>query len=120
MTATKTDKTFEELLEVMREVHRRKDAAYSGDVPYSNFRRSERLGAPAHIGAGIRYLDKVERLTNMLRSEWRPELFGQLDPDDETIDDTLIDAANYCLILYLLRQEWLTAAYPVWTSSMPR
>lgn len=89
------------LLADMADLHRRKSAGYSGaDNPdaWHNFRRAERIGVPAHMGALLRMLDKVSRVETLIR-----------DPDSEqvgeAIEDTLVDLAAYALITVCLRRE---------------
>lgn len=99
--------SFETLLTQMRDIHRAKDADYSGAVRYGNFRGSEELGVPAHIGAALRLRDKMQRAGNLLRREWlAAHDAGPPAVTDESVEDTLLDLANYALIVYLLRQEW--------------
>lgn len=92
---------FLNFLELMWHTHYTKAMAYSGrynEDTYANFRKSEKLGVPAHIGTAVRMSDKFERLANLLR-----------DPnnqvDTEGVLDTLLDIAIYAPILQSLYLE---------------
>ena len=73
---------------------------YSGadrDTFY-NLRASEDLGILPWKGVLIRLGDKWRRLCNFARQE-------TLKVSDESIEDTLIDAANYCLFAIIMFRE---------------
>ena len=88
---------FEEGLSLLE----RKGNDYSEEEDrFSNFRVSEKVKVPAHVGAFIRLGDKYSRLT---------QLFGNKESmvKEESIEDTLIDLANYANIVYQLYKEFL-------------
>lgn len=74
------------------ELVRRKNTDYSGSAdPFKNFRSAEVIGVGVDKAILVRILDKIARIGNLLDTEAQVK--------DESIDDTLIDAANYLLIL---------------------
>lgn len=96
-----TSSAYLQLLADMADLHRRKSAGYSGadnPDPWANFRRAERLGVQASTGALVRLLDKISRVETLLRDPSSEQV-------GEAIEDTLIDAAAYCLITVCLRRE---------------
>lgn len=82
----------------MYAVHVAKDHDYAGEVPFANFRRAENIGIPAWKGALIRMSDKWSRIENLAVKE-------DAQVKDESFDDTLLDIANYAIIVYILREE---------------
>lgn len=98
---------FYELLEEMGFVHSAKNADYSKGVdPFRNFRGCERFGIPAWIGAYIRLQDKYERCTNLI-GNWQETGILEGAVKDEAFKDTIIDLANYSLIVRCLYEEWV-------------
>ena len=92
---------FDEVLEKMKVIHDAKNHDYSGESEFGNFRESERIGVSAWKGAFIRLQDKYSRACNLIKNgeENRKVL-------DEKLEDTLLDLANYAVIvLCLLSQE---------------
>jgi hypothetical protein len=89
---------FQEILQQMQETHDRKKNDYAGDDPFWNFRESERLGIPAWKGALVRLSDKYTRIMNLAGG--REQMVK-----DEAIEDTLLDAAIYSIIIICLRRE---------------
>lgn len=92
-----------ELLRGMEELHRTKNAGYSGKNnpdPWANFRRSQRIGVNPLQSALVRMNDKYERLMNILE-----------DPTNEQVGegptDTLLDLSSYALIALCLYEEQL-------------
>lgn len=60
---------------------------------FENFLVLERIGlAPAEYGFLIRLMDKLMRTINFVKTK-------SLKVENEKIEDTLLDAANYCLLL---------------------
>lgn len=95
------DPRFLHLLDVMREVHIKKNAGYSGkDNPdkYANFREAENFGVSAFLGGIVRTSDKWVRLRNLVKDPTN-EMVG------ENIEKTLMDLAIYALILICLKEE---------------
>lgn len=95
------DKEYNELVEKLKEIRRKKGADY-GDIkkdnPFANLKEVESLGISAFIGILIRLCDKFGRLKSFAKK-------GSLQVKDETIEDTLLDIANYSLLAILLHKE---------------
>lgn len=90
---------FKEILNEMAELHDKKRADYASGDPFGNFREAERIGLSAFMGTIVRIQDKYSRICNIVRE-------GSHEVVDETLEDTLIDLANYAVIaLALLRAE---------------
>ena len=100
----KTHPRFYELLDEMKSIAEKKGSDYSGkeDV-YRNFHACEDFGIPAWIGVLIRITDKHSRLKELTMKATKGE---SPEVKDETIKDTMIDLANYCLICRVLFEEW--------------
>jgi len=97
---------FLKLLAKMLDIHERKNADYASvDDLYKNFRESEHMGIPAWKGIAVRLSDKFSRLREFVKME-------TLEVYDESIEDTLIDMANYSLLLILVRREALKEREP--------
>ena len=83
------------LTDLMIQIAVRKNADYtagSGD-PFANFRLTETLGfGSVETGILVRMTDKMARLRCLTEGR-------TLQVKDETIEDTLLDLANYALIL---------------------
>jgi predicted ATP-grasp superfamily ATP-dependent carboligase len=92
-------KDFYKLLDKMAETHSQKNHDYSEGAkdPLSNFRMCESLGIPAWKGVLVRISDKWSRITQLSTKEAQVK--------DESIEDTLLDMANYCLLCIILRRE---------------
>lgn len=74
------------------EISKKKNADYAGSGdPFKNFRAAELLGMTLEQGIILRMSDKLVRIGNLLTHEAKVE--------DEKIDDTLKDLANYAMIL---------------------
>jgi hypothetical protein len=112
MTQRNGSPRFMELLEVMGDIHQRKNADYSpGADPWRNFRRSERVHVPAFVGAWNRLGDKIERSETLIANVMDGK--GEnAAVKDESLWDTLIDGANYFLIVACLYEEYLEAHTP--------
>lgn len=95
------NKRFLELLEEIKSIHVRKSAGYAGADnldTWANFRLSENFGVSAFKGCLIRLSDKFIRVSNLVRDA-KNEQVG------ESIKDTLLDLASYCLIAICLLEE---------------
>lgn len=59
------------------------------------------------VAAGVRIGDKYKRMTELIKAYNEAEGYSELDTDDETLIDTLLDAANYNIMLamYLERKN---------------
>jgi len=91
---------FEQVMQEIMAMHTKKQIDYGrpeqGD-PFANVRASEDFGIPGWIGAVVRANDKVRRLQKAARG-------GKLV--NESIEDSLLDAAVYFIIaLCLFREE---------------
>ena len=90
---------FLSLLEKMRDISLAKGHDYSGsEDPMSNFRMCEAMGIPAWKGIVVRLCDKLSRIQNFCKKE-------SLQVKDESIEDTLIDMANYSLLCIIMYRE---------------
>lgn len=88
---------FDELLEAMRVLHARKEKDYGAiDDPKCNIRASEEIGIPAWKACWMRARDKVRRIDKFCRD-------GVLE--NEGVKDSLLDLANYCLLVQILLEE---------------
>lgn len=67
------------------------DYAQSND-PFLNFRTSNDLNISLETGIIVRMMDKISRLLNLLHKE--------ADVEDESVNDTIVDLANYSAILF--------------------
>lgn len=92
---------FQELIEKMQDIQRRKNAGYAGQDnpdPWANFRMAEMFGVSAFIGCLVRMSDKFIRIANLVKNPKNEQV-------NESITDTLLDLANYCLIAICLYEE---------------
>jgi len=100
-------KFFEFKTNQMVETMKKKNADYagsSGESAFSNFQHVEGLGiATTEQGFLTRMTDKLCRISNLTKAETQVK--------DESIQDTLLDLANYSLLL---------AAYLEWKSGPDR
>lgn len=97
---------FFDLLIKMAEIHEIKNKGYGIGNPLGNFLESERFGIPAWKGCLVRLSDKVSRLYNLTAKMDDPNYADAVKM--ESIEDTLIDLANYsllCLILFKERKD---------------
>lgn len=79
----------------MIDVTRAKNADYTGtsDDPFANFSRVEDIGiCSTEQGFLTRMFDKFSRITSFVQK-------GVLQVKDESVEDTLIDLANYCILM---------------------
>jgi hypothetical protein len=87
-------KTFEGLTARMLEITKAKNADYTGDdsSPFKNFTMVETMGiSTTEQGFATRLTDKFMRVASFVKN-------GKLMVADEKVEDTLLDAANYCLL----------------------
>ena len=89
---------FKKILDTMNEISIAKNNDYAGNDFLSNFKMSEKLGVKPSMGCAIRISDKFSRICQLMQKD-------APDVTDETIEDTLIDLANYCVIMVLLLRE---------------
>lgn len=88
-------KRFKELIDFMYETTKAKNHDYCGDTsrPFKNFEMVETMGfASTEQGFMTRIIDKVMRVAGFVKN-------GTLKVVDEKVTDTLIDCANYCLLM---------------------
>jgi len=94
---------FYDLIIKMCEIHEIKNKGYGGGDPLGNFKESERLGIKPWLGASVRLTDKVTRFYNLVKKRNDPKFKDAIKM--ESIEDTLIDLANYCLLILILLEE---------------
>lgn len=88
---------FIAILDEMRVIHLKKGADYgTKDDVFANIRASEEIGIPAWKGAWLRAKDKVQRINSYC-------LNGKLE--NEGVEDSFADLANYAVIALLLFRE---------------
>ena len=90
---------FDKVLNELRELLINKNNDYSENEDYlSNFKMAEKLGiCSSETGILTRITDKLARVTQLLKKEQKV--------NDESIEDTLKDMANYAVILVCLLRE---------------
>jgi len=87
-------KRFKEITEEMLAVTTRKNNDYGGHTdPFKNFRRH------GVYGILVRLDDKYSRLETVVKEQ------RELQVADETILDTLIDIANYAIIMRIMLEN---------------
>lgn len=93
MTQVEFLEKYQMLAGVAAEITKRKNADYSKTKDaFANFQLVEYLGVTdTATGIMVRMCDKVIRISNLIKTEGKVK--------DESITDTLIDLANYSLIL---------------------
>jgi hypothetical protein len=96
--------TYYQLIEEAARVHAKKNRDYGGQAgdPLSNFKDAVKLGITAVDGCLVRMSDKFARICNLSRKEKQGEGAAV---SDESIEDTLLDLANYALLAICLRRE---------------
>lgn len=91
------DPRFHAILEEMGALHDKKQRDYGSDGdPFANIRSSREYGVPSWIGCMIRANDKVKRIQSFAQK-------GELA--NESLEDSLIDLANYAVIALVLYRE---------------
>lgn len=94
MTKEEYFKFHEEFCEKMTEIMKAKNSDYTGDNqdPFSNFTIVEANGiATTEQGFLTRMSDKMQRINSFCQK-------GSLLVEDEKVEDTLMDLANYCIL----------------------
>jgi hypothetical protein len=97
MTKKQYMEFHEKMCARMVDITKRKNADYSGagDDPFNNFRHIGNLVQMPNvceIGFLTRMSDKFSRIGSFISN-------GQLQVKDESVTDTLLDLANYCILL---------------------
>jgi hypothetical protein len=92
-----------QVIESMHDTCKKKNADYCGgkdnNDAFANFRLVEAFEVTtAEIGLFTRLLDKLSRIASFLKQ-------GQLLVTNESVVDTLIDAANYCILMAAFLQS---------------
>lgn len=84
---------YEKYQKQMNDILKRKNADYSGkEDTYANFQYCEKLGlCTTEVGIMVRISDKMTRISNLLKQDAQVK--------EESIKDTLLDMANYAMIL---------------------
>lgn len=93
----------------------KKNADYTGSSadPFANFTMVERIEVcPTETGMFVRFTDKFMRVASFIKK-------GVLAVKDETVEDTLLDLACYCLLMaaYISSKKAGTITEPVALSS---
>ena len=91
-----TNPEFDKLLRKMGEIHDKKRADYTDSNPLGNFYEALRIGITPLQGIMVRIGDKYSRICNIIKNK------GKHEVKDETLEDTLLDLANYCLLAILI------------------
>jgi hypothetical protein len=76
------------------ETMKKKNADYTGskdDNPFANFEAVEAFGLDTEIGFLTRMTDKMARIASFVKN-------GELKVKDESVQDTLLDLANYSML----------------------
>lgn len=94
--------------EHMIRVTEQKNSDYTGsnDDPFANFKLVEIFGvSTVSRGFFTRMTDKLARVASFIKQ-------GTLQVKDETVEDTLIDLANYCILFAGYLRSIRTAPRP--------
>jgi len=96
MTKKEYMEFHQKMCQVMMDITTKKNADYTGASadPFANFRQVGHLVATpgvVEIGFITRMSDKLSRIGAYIAN-------GQLQVKDESVADTLIDLANYCIL----------------------
>jgi hypothetical protein len=93
------DNTALDILDNMQSVYEAKDNDYSATgLPMGNLRKCEEAGIDAWRGCLVRIGDKMSRLENFLKEKEYLVI-------SEKAEDTVIDLANYAILMCCLIQE---------------
>lgn len=94
------EKDFEAFISSMRDtlIAKNHDYTSANKDPLYNFKKADNIGIEPYRGAILRFLDKVSRLETFSKR-------GVLVVKDESINDTLKDAANYLFLISELIKE---------------
>jgi hypothetical protein len=91
---------YQKLIRELEQLTIKKNAGYSGQNQdaWSNFRQCESFGVSAASGILTRMSDKWERLKNIWSNSDNEQV-------GEKVEDTLLDLANYAIILVCILRE---------------
>lgn len=95
MNSTEYLEYHKQMCEKMHDIAERKNHDYAGydESAFANFEAVERLGAAStELGIYIRMMDKMSRLLSFMKQ-------GVLSVEDEKIEDSCADLANYAIII---------------------
>lgn len=109
MTKQEYMRFHEEACRKMMAITRAKNADYTGqsDDPFANFSNSIAIaGVPVEQGFLVRIGDKLARIRSFIQK-------GVLEVKDESVEDTLLDLANYAILLAGYIKTKKHAALPV-------
>lgn len=91
---------FHKLIVQMKDIHDRKNADYGNGKQLGNFMECVEFGVDAFRGVLVRLSDKYSRIKSLAN---RDNMEGEVK--DESIEDTLLDLANYALLAIVIRRE---------------
>lgn len=98
MNITEQQRIFNEYIDKMREIMFKKGNDYAGEDRLINFKRTGYItGGDASTACLLQIANKVARLTALLEQGKRPE--------NESMEDTVIDLANYTLLFGMTLKE---------------
>jgi len=91
-------KEFSSTVKQMGKIVKAKNHDYAGEKAFTNFELVESLGiTTVERGMLVRMSDKMSRISNLIDKSGKVE--------DEKIEDTLIDLANYSIILSIYLKQ---------------
>lgn len=88
--------SFYTFVQQMCEIHSSKNVDYGGGNPLGNFLECAEIDVPPVIGIMVRLGDKWSRIKSLLKQGG----VGQVK--DESIIDTLMDMANYAILMAVM------------------
>jgi hypothetical protein len=91
-------KQIECMLESMRTTMLTKGHDYAGEDTLANFREANKIGISTPKSIYVRLSDKYMRLSRFLNTD-------DLQVKDEQIEDTLLDLANYAVLMSVALKE---------------
>ena len=95
MTQSEYFEFHKSMTQRMEQIAKSKNHDYSGfdDSPFANFMVVEKIGiASTEQGFLTRMMDKISRVNSFVKQ-------GTLNVADEKIEDTLMDLANYAILM---------------------
>lgn len=114
MNKEKYMKFHKDFTDTMLEITKAKNADYTGvsEDPFANFRVVEEVGiCSVEQGFLTRMMDKFKRITSFVQK-------GILEVQDEKVEDTLMDLANYCILMagYIKSEKTETTQHKIYYS----
>lgn len=98
MTLQEQEAAFDKIILEMREIIFKKGNDYANADRLSNFKLAGNIcGLDAEINCLSLIATKVARLGVLLNSDSKP--------NNESVNDSLIDLANYAVLLHMIRNE---------------